>query len=110
MHMISYLKGNRSRRAAIVFSVAGLLIPEAAPAQDVEAGLELAEKWCNSCHSIGTDAPRQEDAGPIWVEIATKPPDELRAALDTPHDFMPDFPGLDDADKDNLVSYIRSLE
>jgi len=79
-------------------------------AEDAAAGLVLAEKWCNACHSIGTEEARQEDAGPIWADIAARDPDVLRAALDTPHDFMPEFPTLSDADKANLVAYIRSLE
>jgi mono/diheme cytochrome c family protein len=78
--------------------------------ENVEAGLALAEQWCNACHSIGTDEPRQEDAGPIWSEIAEKHAEDLRSALDTPHDFMPSFPSLNDGDKANLVAYIKSLE
>lgn len=79
-------------------------------AENVEAGLALAEQWCNACHSIGTDEPRQEDAGPIWSEIAEKHSEDLRAALEVPHDFMPSFPSLSDEDKANLVAYIKSLE
>lgn len=100
----------RGRAAAALAAGIALLWAHGAGAADSEPGLVLAEKWCNSCHSIGTSEPRQEDAGPIWAEIADKHEGDLLQALNTPHDFMPDFPSLSDADKENLVSYIRSLE
>jgi hypothetical protein len=46
-------------------------------------------KWCNLCHSIGNEEPKQEDA--------------------RPHDFTPDFPRPTDTDKFELIAYIRSL-
>jgi len=91
-------------------SGAALAMPPAGHADDAEAGLAVAEQWCNACHSIGTEEPRQEDAGPIWTEIAHANDAELLAALDAPHDFMPEFPSLTAEDKANLVAYIKSLE
>ena len=100
-----------ARVGAAVLTFGAALGPGgAADAADIDAGLALAEQWCNSCHSIGAEEPRQEDAGPIWTEIADKDEDALRAALDAPHDFMPEFPSLSDEDKANLVAYIRSLK
>ena len=86
-----------------------MLGPTVLHAADAEAGLALAEKWCNSCHSIGTDAPRQEDAGPLFTELAKKDANYLLTAINRPHDFMPNFPSLSGADKNDLIAYIQSL-
>ncbi len=97
-------------KTATLLSTFTLVTALPSRAEDVEAGLALAEQWCNACHSIGTEEPRQEHAGPIWSEIAEKNSEDLRAALEVPHDFMPSFPTLNDEDKANLVGYIKSLE
>jgi len=92
------------------FAVVLLAFPVSAVAADAGKGLAQAERWCNSCHSIGTDEPRQEDAGPLFTELAKKDADYLRVAIDRPHDFMPKFPKLTNADKQDLIAYIRSLK
>lgn len=101
----------RRRRAGIatipVLAVSLLSAP--AIAADPERGLDLAKRWCNACHSIGDDEPRQEDAGPLFTELANKDEAYLQTAINKPHDFMPDFPQLTDVDKGDLIAYIRSL-
>ena len=87
----------------------GLVLCANAAASDVERGQELAIKWCNACHSVGTDEPRQEDAGPLFTELAKRDADYLDMAISRPHDFMPRFPQLNDSDRADLVAYIRSL-
>ena len=82
----------------------------AAAGGDADKGLAQAERWCNSCHSIGDEEPRQEDAGPLFTELAKKDADYLKVAINRPHDFMPKFPKLSDADKDDLIAYIQSLK
>ena len=79
-------------------------------AQNAENGLTLAQKWCNSCHSIGDAEPRMEDAGPLWEELAEKDTEYLVAAINRPHDFMPEFPALSDQDKEDIIAYILSLD
>lgn len=78
-------------------------------AADEAHGLELATKWCNACHSIGNEEPRQEDAGPLFTDLAKKDKSYLETAINRPHDFMPDFPQLTEVDKSDLIAYIRSL-
>jgi len=98
--------------ACRIHAVAAAIALLAAPpslAADAGNGHALAQQWCNACHSIGDEEPRQEDAGPIWTDIADRHADTLLAALETPHDFMPNFPTLSDADKADLVAYIQSL-
>ena len=87
----------------------GLGMGQAALAQDAANGLALAELWCNSCHSIGNEEPRMLDAGPQFVELAKQDAAYLGQAIDRPHDFMPEFPALSDADKADLIAHILSL-
>ncbi len=79
-------------------------------ADDAEHGFELGQKWCNSCHSIGDGVPRQEDAGPLWAELAKKDAVYLTEGINRRHDFMPTFPSLSDQDIADLVAYIQTVE
>lgn len=79
-------------------------------AQDAERGGELAEQWCNACHSVGGEPPRMFDAGPLFSDLAREEADYLRDAIVAPHDFMPEFPKLDESDIDDLVAYILTVE
>ena len=92
-------------------AIAGVLLiyPVAGAVADAGRGLALAERWCNACHSIGNEEPRQEDAGPLFVDLAKEDAAYLEGAINRPHDFMPEFPSLSDADKASLVAYIQSL-
>lgn len=96
--------------AALLVGVGPIVAAPAGVAADAERGRDLAGRWCNACHSIGVDEPRQEDAGPQFAELARRDADYLRSAIDRPHDFMPDFPQLSDADKADLVAYIRTVD
>lgn len=77
---------------------------------DAERGGELAEQWCNACHSVGGEPPRMFDAGPLFSELAKEEADYLSNAIVAPHDFMPEFPSLDESDIDDLVAYIRTVQ
>lgn len=87
-----------------------LAVPGAATAADVERGAALAEQWCNACHSVGREPPRQFDAGPMFADLAKKDEAYLVAAIRRPHDFMPEFPRLDETDLADLVAYIMTVE
>lgn len=89
---------------------AAVLAAMPAIAADQERGMQLAEQWCNSCHSIGVEEPRQADAGPQFAELAKKDMPYLEEAINRPHDFMPDFPQLSEEDKQDLIAYIQSVE
>lgn len=102
---------HRDRMAAAM--VLGIVTFAAAPsslAADVARGRDLAGRWCNACHSIGVDEPRQEDAGPQFAELAKNDAGYLQTAINRPHDFMPDFPQLSATDKADLIAYIRSVD
>ena len=111
MTMTDGTAGSISRRM-LTLAAAGIVLawPVAAAAADAGKGLSQAERWCNSCHSIGNEEPRQEDAGPLFTELAKKDAAYLKTAINRPHDFMPKFPKLSDADKQDLIAYIQSLK
>ena len=94
----------------LAFIVMASMFTPHAMAADAENGLTLATKWCNACHSIGAEEPRQEDAGPLFTDLSGKDVAYLNVAINRPHDFMPDFPSLSNSDKADLVAYIQSLK
>lgn len=106
--------GNHGRRicfaVALLLGCAPLIATSTGLAADARRGGDLAEQWCNACHSIGGGEPRQEDAGPQFAELAKRDADYLRTAINRPHDFMPDFPQLSTAAKADLIAYIRTVD
>jgi mono/diheme cytochrome c family protein len=84
----------------------------AQPVGDIDAGHQLAEKWCSNCHIIGPEQRRGTSTGaPTFTAIAamkTTTPLGLHAFLQTPHDRMPDL-RLTRTEMDDVVAYIISL-
>jgi cytochrome c len=83
-----------------------LLAP--ALAQDANAGRVRAERWCSSCHAVGT---RGSDMVPPLDSIANLPGRNdtwFRAFLRNPHPPMPPLE-LSTADIDDLVAYLMTL-
>ncbi len=99
-------------RALGIAGLAMMLAGAAAPLQagDAAAGLALAERWCNACHVLAGPEPRHADAGPPFAAMSGQSHAALVAAIRRPHDFMPPFLRLTDAEVDNLAAYIRSLD
>lgn len=99
-------------RSAVAMSLGLALLASASEslAADADRGRDLAGQWCNACHSIGVDEPRQEDAGPQFADLAKYDAGYLQTAIDRPHDFMPEFPQLSAADKADLIAYIRTVD
>ncbi|NNG06050.1 MAG: cytochrome c [Inquilinus sp.] len=96
--------------AILVLGVGPFVAASDAFAADAGHGQDLAKQWCNSCHSIGDGEPRQEDAGPLFSDLAKRDASYLQTAINRPHDFMPKFPRLSAADKADLIAYIRSVK
>jgi len=81
-----------------------------AAAQDVEAGRQIAVRWCQACHATDT-APIRNDAVPSFQEIARTPGVtnlSLRVFLGTPHYRMPDY-SLTRQEIADVSAYILSL-
>src|SRR6185437_14951827 len=72
---------------ALLFSACG-----AWAAGDAKAGLQLAQRWCTSCHVVDA-AGHGTDAAPPFATIAARRHENqawLRAWLSSPHPRMPD--------------------
>jgi len=91
-------------------AVAAMAIAFPAAAGDVANGKKLAERWCQSCHAIGTNQPTAVTEAPAFAGIAKKPGfDEAKVAtfLLDPHPKMPDIGLSRDAAAD-LAAFIGS--
>jgi cytochrome c len=91
-------------RSVIMSAAAGLITVPALAAGTAEAGRDLAERWCNSCH-------RGSDAAPRLEAVANRPsttPRTLRDWLAAPHPPMPN-PSLTRAEIDDVIAYLLSL-
>jgi len=98
----------RSLQAVAVGVGLGGTVLAPAHAGDPVAGRALAERWCNACHALTEPEPRHADAGPPFADMAAREPADLHTAIRRPHDFMPEFPRLGEADIADLVAYIRT--
>lgn len=75
-------------------------------------GLDLAKRWCASCHLVSVDQQRASADVPTFAAIATTPDfnaDRLAHFLLDPHPKMPDLP-LSRAAADDIAAYIASLK
>jgi mono/diheme cytochrome c family protein len=101
---------NRRFRLLIGLLFAALSVSSAA-AQDVEAGHQIAQRWCSACHEIGT-APVKNDVSPSFWSIARMSSTtamSLHAFLSTPHHRMPDY-SLSRQEIADISAYILSLK
>jgi len=76
-----------------------------------DTGRQIAERWCEQCHAISSDAVQASDAAPPFASIARDPAwtdGALRSWLAAPHDPMPDL-SLEKAEIEAIISYLRSL-
>ena len=104
----------RSRIMALALLITATFV-SASAAQDVEAGRQLAKRWCSGCHETGTAPIRngvRSDASPSFVAIARMSSTtnlSLRVFLGTPHGRMPDF-NLSRQEIADVSAYILSLK
>lgn len=79
---------------------------------DSIAGRQLAERWCSSCHVVGSSSEQGSSNGiPTFAAVArmkSTTPLSLRAFLLTPHARLPDL-HLTRDEIDNLAAYILTL-
>jgi len=75
-------------------------------------GLDLAKRWCASCHLVSADQQRASADVPPFATIAARPDfstDRLARFLLDPHPKMPDLP-LSRTAADDIAAYIASLK
>jgi len=103
----------RQRTAVLVPAIifpAVLLAGQAWGAGQAEAGLQLTQRWCRSCHVVDT-AGHGTDAAPPFSVIAAKPHADhswLSAWLSSPHPRMPEV-HLSNEEIGDIVAYLNSL-
>jgi len=104
----------QSRFMALTLLITATFV-SAAAAQDLEAGRQLARRWCSACHETGAAPVRnaaRNDASPSFVAIARMTSTtnlSLRVFLGTPHGRMPDF-NLTRQEIADVSTYILSLK
>lgn len=93
-----------------VLGLAGLAVawPVWAQDADVEAGADIAARWCGICHVVeGAGSPT--DAAPPLVTVANlRSDDYLRGFLANPHGNMPKI-DLTTREIEQLVAYLATL-
>ena len=98
-------------RGAVPFLLLTALAWPAA-AQDADAGRQMAETWCSSCHVVTPGQSRGASTGaPSFRDVAGQKaitPMALRAFLQTPHHRMPDL-HLTRREIEDVSAYILSL-
>lgn len=95
------------------FTVALALLggSDTSPAQDVENGQRLAERWCVECHAIGTPTPKTSRIIP-FASIAERPgitSNMIASFLLMPHATMPNLP-LSRKDAQDLAAFIMKMK
>lgn len=95
---------------AVILLMAAFLALGAARAADPSEGLEVAERWCASCHAIAPGRASNEQA-PSFESIVQdrgRSDEWISTWLSTPHDVMPDL-ALTRDEIAALVAYFDSL-
>ena len=98
------------RPAFLVLCGSLLAVPPAA-AQEVEAGREIAQRWCSGCHVVAPGVMR-DGTPPSFAKIAANKgmtEAALAAFLSTPHGRMPDY-SLTRQEIRDVSAYILSLK
>ena len=99
-------------RIVAVALVALVLPTMSSYSADPGHGLDLAKRWCASCHLVSPDQRRASADVPPFATIGRAPnfnARELAYFLLEPHPKMPDLP-LSRAAADDVASYIASLK
>ena len=81
-------------------------------AADASHGLDLAKRWCASCHLVAPDQKAASADVPPFATIAESPNFNTKGLayfLLEPHPKMPDLP-LSRAAADDIAAYIASLK
>ena len=81
-------------------------------AADADAGLEIAQRWCASCHAVGANPERAPvDGVPSFRSVAHGPVYDrgwVAAWIADPHPPMPNL-GLSKREIDDITAYLDRL-
>jgi mono/diheme cytochrome c family protein len=100
--------------AAIVLGASGGNAAEIEPGYkaDPDNGLDLAKRWCASCHLVSPDQQRAIADVPPFALIAQSPGfdvDKMARFLLDPHPKMPELP-LSRSAAEDIAAYIATLQ
>ena len=79
---------------------------------DAGHGLDLAKRWCASCHIVSADQQRASADAPPFATVARSPNFDVKALaffLLDPHPKMPELP-LSRVAAADIAAYIQSLK
>ncbi|MBW7850533.1 MAG: c-type cytochrome [Rhodospirillales bacterium] len=93
-----------------LLGVAGVMAACSAGAQEaeVEAGADIAARWCGICHVVEGAGSPTDAAPPLPTVAQMRSDDYLRGFLANPHGNMPPI-DLTTREIDQLVAYLGSL-
>lgn len=93
-----------------IFLLTAVLAPGSARSADPSEGLEVAERWCASCHAIapGRASDKQAPSFESIVGESGRSDEWISTWLSTPHEVMPDLTLTRD-EIAALVAYFDSL-
>jgi mono/diheme cytochrome c family protein len=100
------------RRLVPLAAVALVAAASSGYAADASHGLDLAKRWCASCHLVAPDQKSASADVPPFATIAASPNFNTKGLayfLLEPHPKMPDLP-LSRAAADDIAAYIASLK
>ena len=93
--------------------VAASLFPKVnSYAADAAHGLDLAKRWCASCHVVSPDQQSASADAPPFAAIANSPnfdPKRLAYFLLEPHPKMPQM-AISRSAADDIAAYIETLK
>jgi mono/diheme cytochrome c family protein len=95
-----------------LLATACFAIPDHSPTRDADHGRTLVNRWCVSCHLVGTDQKQATTDAPPFATIAKKSDfDAAKLAffLLDPHPKMPDMQLSRDETSD-IAAYIATLK
>jgi mono/diheme cytochrome c family protein len=95
----------------VLISSAGTTAVSPTFAADTATGVQLAQRWCASCHVIGGTSSGTVPQGPPSFRAIARgggTVDQLRVFLSHPHGEMPDL-ALSRSEIDDLIGYIATL-
>jgi mono/diheme cytochrome c family protein len=96
---------------AFFSAVMAIALAHPAPAGELAKGLELARRWCASCHQVEPSGA-ERDMARSFAAISNDPattPRRLRAWLFSPHPPMPNL-SLAASQEDDIIAYLMSLK
>jgi mono/diheme cytochrome c family protein len=106
LRWVGYLTLVSSLLVTVCFAV-----PGHGPTRDADHGRTLVDRWCVSCHLVGTDQKQGTTDAPPFTAIARKPgfdDGKLAFFLLAPHPKMPDMQ-LSRDEASDIAAYIATL-